>query len=371
MSIEMADEQRSVLITEHLEKSTLRQKTGYASDWIECQLSHIDDMCHNDTQHATNSALGRIIYGSASERPRIEEGVPTLYLKMYNEAYAGFTETWFSTCGEVISGSINNLVYAYNDEFLFCSGFIQASGQYAEATFSAYNDAFKLINELNFPKIFRMWNFIPGINSNNQAGLEVYRDFCCGRAEAFELSYAANWGMPAATGIGTLGNDICFYFVACRESSMTHIENSRQMPAYQYPLRYGPKSPSFARATNLSAKKPDFPCSTFFVSGTASILDHETVHAGDIDKQCEITLSNIAYLLSAENLNAQGIFNNYTLHDIDQIKVYYRHAKDLSAIARICQKEFHPDASIHYMQVDICRSDLLVEIEGIVVNRNQ
>ncbi|HDG9776555.1 TPA: hypothetical protein PGG59_004990 [Raoultella planticola] len=177
------------------------------------------------------------------------------FLKMYDEVYNGFTETWMSNFGKVVPGSTNNLIFSYNDEFLLCAGYIPASEQYAESTFNSYNVAFSLINNLNFPKIFRMWNFIPGINSENNAGLEVYRDFCYGRAKAFEQSYAAEWGMPAATGIGTLGHEICFYFIACRNSEINYIENSRQVPAYQYPQKYGPKSPSFARATNLTEKK--------------------------------------------------------------------------------------------------------------------
>ncbi len=57
--------------------------------------------------------------------------------------------------------------------------------------------------------------------------------------------------MPAATGIGTSGEGVGFYFLTCRdgERAVKHVENS---PAYRYPLQYGPKSPSFARGTLLS-----------------------------------------------------------------------------------------------------------------------
>lgn len=110
--------------------------------------------------------------------------------------------------------------------------------------------------------------------------------------------------------------------------------------------------------------------SSLFVSGTASILGHETVYEGNVEKQCEVALSNISYLISDENLHLQKISTyNYTIHDLDQVKIYYRHAKDLSVITRICQTALHPDASVHYIQVDICRSDLLVEIEGIVAKK--
>ncbi|KXU91478.1 hypothetical protein CR51_31940 [Caballeronia megalochromosomata] len=308
-----------------------------------------------------DDVLARIVFGDASGRPSIENGVPTLRLAMCDDAHEGFAEIWTSA-GPIHSASINGLVFAHNDEFLFCAGFIPASDRYTEATRQAYGDAFALVGALNFPKIFRMWNFIGHINGENREGLEVYRDFCRGRAVAFEQDYAHASGMPAATGIGTSGDGVGFYFLACRDSAVRHIENARQTPAYEYPQRYGPKSPSFARGTQLR--------DTLFVSGTASILGHETVHEGDLDKQWSVATDNIAYLIGVENLQAQGARGGHTLRDLDQIKVYYRHSADLPRVMKLAQTAFHPDASIRYLKADICRADLLVEIEGIVSHRH-
>ncbi|WP_250517337.1 FkbO/Hyg5 family chorismatase [Caballeronia sp. INDeC2] len=309
-----------------------------------------------------DDALARIVFGDASGRPCIENGVPTLRLDMRVSARDGFAEIWTSA-GPIRSGSINDLVFAHNDEFLFCAGFIPPSDRYTGATRQAYGDAFALVRELKFPKIFRMWNFIAHINGANREGLEVYRDFCRGRAIAFERDYAHASGMPAATGIGTWGDGVGFYFLACRESAVRHIENSRQTPAYEYPQRYGPKPPSFARGTQLR--------DTLFVSGTASILGHETVHEGDLQKQCSVAIGNIAHLIGAENLEKPGLRGGYTLRDLDKIKVYYRHSADLPRVMKLAQAAFHPDASIRYLNVQICRADLLVEIEGIASHRHR
>ncbi|MFM0325662.1 FkbO/Hyg5 family chorismatase [Caballeronia glebae] len=313
-----------------------------------------DATCEDDV-------LARIVFGATSGPPCIENGVPTLHLAMYDDARDGFAEIW--TCaGPIRSGRFNDLVFAHDDEFLFCAGFIPSSGQYTEATRKAYGDAFALVGELNFPKIFRMWNFIPHINGANREGLEVYRDFCRGRAIAFERDYADASGMPAATGIGTWGEGVGFYFLACRANSPRHIENSRQTPAYAYPQRYGPKPPSFARGTLLR--------DALFVSGTASILGHETVHEGDLDEQWRVAIGNIAHLIGAENLEAQKVGGGCTLRDLDWIKVYYRHSTDLPRVMKLAQDAFHPNASIRYLRVDICRADLLVEIEGIASYRH-
>jgi chorismate lyase / 3-hydroxybenzoate synthase len=305
--------------------------------------------------HDDVPTLGRIIFGTTSGRPSIENGVPTLRMQMSER----FIECW-ETSGLIHTGSFHDLVYAHNDEFLFCAGFIPASDHYTDATRTAYSHAFALLRELNFPKLFRMWNFIPQINGANHEGLEVYRDFCRGRALAFEHDDATRFGMPAATGIGTWGDGVAFYFLACRESEIGHIENTRQTPAYDYPRRYGPKSPSFARATVLRGTNH-----TMFVSGTASILGHETVHIGNLDAQFEVTLSNIAHLISRENLRAQSEKGGFTLADLDQIKVYYRHADDLPRVMQLSREAFDEHTSIRYLNVDICRDDLLVEIEGI------
>jgi chorismate lyase / 3-hydroxybenzoate synthase len=311
---------------------------------IASRFVHIDEACEG-------GVLARIVFGESSGRPCLDDGVPTLRLRMAGHVRDGFAEIWRSDA-PVQSGAFNDLVFAHDGEFLFCAGFIASSDRYTEATRKAYGDAFALVRELNFPKIFRMWNFIPDINDENAEGLEVYRDFCRGRAIAFEEDYAGASGMPAATGIGTWGDGVGFYFLACRESAIRHVENARQTPAYEYPQRYGPKAPSFARGTQLR--------DTLFVSGTASILGHETVHAGDLHKQWDVAVANIAHLIGTQH---------YALRDLDQIKVYYRRATDLPAVMTLAARAFHADANIRYLKVDVCRADLLVEIEGIATRR--
>jgi chorismate lyase / 3-hydroxybenzoate synthase len=298
-----------------------------------------------DTPTAADNVLGRIIFGAQSGHPSVDDGVPTLRLRMSGDS---FIEQW-TGAGKREHGSFNGLVYAHDDDYLFCAGFIPASGHYTQATQRTYADAFALIERLGFQKLFRMWNFIPDINASNAEGLEVYRDFCRGRAMAFEQAGAVS--MPAATGIGTTGEGVGFCFLACRERSVQHVENARQVPAYDYPAQYGPKSPSFARATQVSGQRE-----TLYVSGTASIIGHETVHAGDLPKQWDVAIGNVSHLLDKRG---------FTLASLDQIKVYYRHADDLPRVMELARATFDAKASVRYLNVDICRSDLLVELEGI------
>lgn len=212
----------------------------------------IEKVSSNSNIQISEHVLGRVNYGSAYMGPvQDNTGSPYLSLQMMKNREGGFTEIW--TAGSIEASCSGNLLYAYDDEYLFCTAEIPASDHCRSEAREAYLKAFELIEQLGYPQIFRMWNFIPHINENNPDGLEVYRDFCAGRAEAFErYSKYEHLSMPAATGIGTQGGNITFYFLACKSGLSIHLENPRQIPAYRYPQKYGPRSPSFARATNWS-----------------------------------------------------------------------------------------------------------------------
>ncbi|MEU8268343.1 hypothetical protein AB0B89_14375 [Sphaerisporangium sp. NPDC049002] len=228
--------------------------------------------------------------------------------------------------------------------------------------------ALELLGLLGYPSVVRVWNMVDRINVVDDQGQDVYGRFCRGRASAFERHEVSGTLIPAATCVGNHGGGIAFYFLACRSASVTNIENPRQIPAYQYPRRYGIKAPSFARATYLSTGRADRP-DHLFVSGTAGIIGHETVHRGDVERQCATTLENIAALVSGENLARYGIGADLTLHDLHTVKVYVKHDADVDLVRRMCSSAFARHADVAYTNVDICRDDLLVEIEGVASPR--
>jgi chorismatase len=211
-----------------------------------------------------------------------------------------------------------------------------------------------------------MWNFIDGINADNADRLEVYRDFCLGRAAAFDQLGVLAGQLPAATGIGSRGGGIAFYLVATRTGRQVNIENGRQVPAYHYPRLHGPRSPSFARATYLLPEGAEESTGRIYVSGTASIVGHLTMHAGDITRQCQETLANITHLVSADNLAAHGVHRGHTLTDLRDIKIYVRHHEHIETVREICTGAFDAAAEIFFLNADICRADLLVEIEAVI-----
>jgi enamine deaminase RidA (YjgF/YER057c/UK114 family) len=135
------------------------------------------------------------------------------------------------------------------------------------------------------------------------------------------------------------------------------IENPRQTSAYHYPPKFGSHSPTFSRACLLR----DSAGTNLFVSGTASIVGHETIHHGDVTAQTRESLLNIDALLDEANRVIGS--DRYALDGL-KFKVYVRRPADLPAIAHTLSAMVRAADPIVYLQADVCREDLLVEIEA-------
>ena len=139
------------------------------------------------------------------------------------------------------------------------------------------------------------------------------------------------------------------------------LENPLQTSAFSYPKVYSEKSPKFSRAMALRAGDHV----TTWVSGTASIVDSETVHTGDVRKQAEQTLTNIEKLIAADNFARSGWADaGATLADLAKVRVYVKHAEDYAVCREVCEERLGRIPAI-YAQADVCRPDLLIEIEGV------
>lgn len=209
--------------------------------------------------------------------------------------------------------------------------------------------------------LFRIWNYVPRINALTD-GFENYRAFCMGRSLAFEQKFGGSFQsiLPAASAVGSHGEHLDVIFVA-GESAPVHFENPAQIPAYLYPIQHGPRAPSFARATVAR----DGSRTLTFISGTAAIRGHETVAPGSLDEQLDCTLDNLRLISSAaglgENLAADGAMQRF-------FKIYLRHATDFAAAkARLERSLIQPRDTVIYLQTDICREALNVEIEVTLV----
>nr|AAC68817.1 FK506 oxidase [Streptomyces sp. MA6548] len=307
------------------------------------------------------TVLGVIEHGTGHTGASLVDGVPHTALHTTTRDEEAFAEVWHAQ-PPVESGTDDGIAWARTDEYLFGVGRVPESGRYADAVSALYTRISGLTRSLGHPLLARTWNYVSGINSANADGLEVYRDFCVGRAQALDEGGIDPASMPAATGIGTHGGGIACAFIAARGGVRVNIENPAVLTAHHYPAAYGPRSPVFARATWLGP--PDR--GRLFVSATAGILGHETTHHGDVTGQCEVALDNIARVVGAENLRRHGIRRGHLLADVDHLKVYVRRREDLAAVRRVCAARLSSTATVAVLHTDIARGDLLVEIEGVV-----
>jgi chorismatase len=173
--------------------------------------------------------------------------------------------------------------------------------------------------------------------------------------------------MPAATGIGGQDGYTTVHLLATR-SPVVRIENPLQVPAFEYPPRYGVQPPSFARAAWVRTGDRS---GDLFVSGTASIRGHLTVHPGDVERQTRATLDTVAELVSGANLRAHGVDADVALRDLDAVTVYVKHPDDVPAVRRICTAALGPGSRVVHTVADVCRDDLLVEIEAFTAVRSR
>lgn len=203
-------------------------------------------------------------------------------------------------------------------------------------------------------RLYRIWNFVPRINEE-QADLENYRAFNIGRWQAFEESnYLSQDGNlhPAASAVGVRSDCLSVCFIGGTES-VEYFENPCQIPAWQYPDEYGPKSPCFVRGTVVGGD-------TAYLSGTASIVGHRSQSVSDLEGQFRTTMENVDLMLEKMGTNRH--------HPMSRFRIYVRNPEDFPRLAQWWQREVPAEVAerTSFLQSDICRSELLLEIEAIV-----
>jgi chorismate lyase/3-hydroxybenzoate synthase len=204
----------------------------------------------------------------------------------------------------------------------------------------------------------RFWNHIPAIRRCDEPGLDRYMVFNAGRYAAcsdwFGSPDAFERLLPTASAVGHDGHDLVVHALAGDEGGVA-VENPRQVPSYRYSRRFGPRPPCFARAT--SVRRHDGRRATILVGGTASIRGEDSAHAGDLRAQTLETFENLTALV--RSAGARG------LSDFESLRVYYVHPADHDAIRRLVADAFPGLTDVEYVRADLCRPELLVEIEGV------
>lgn len=206
-----------------------------------------------------------------------------------------------------------------------------------------------------YPHLLRTWNYLDGITSGD-GDAERYRRFCVGRARGMGAVDAAT--LPAATAIGRVdgARRLQVYWLSAR-SPGTPLENPRQLSAYRYPRQYGPQPPSFARAM-----LPASPAMPLLLSGTASVVGHESRHADSVAAQIDETLLNFDHLLAAAHTRRPGLPAHFGPHT--RLKVYVRDREQLAEVAALLDVRLGPSVPRLVLHAAVCRRELRIEIDG-------
>lgn len=304
-----------------------------------------------------STLLGALVYGNAP-RPHAPDVVCNVPAPLLTRGAAQL-DAWCSV-GPFVEGSSGSVHCRHNGSWLFgVLDLPEAPGAGLEAiSHSAYRQLFAVLRETGFTDIQRLWNYLPHINAE-AAGMERYRQFNVGRQRAFtEDGRDVLGGLPAACALGTRDDHLRIRVLAGRRPALP-VENPRQVSAFRYPADYGPKAPSFSRAALVDAGGGQV---ALLISGTASIVDHASVHPGDVAAQTRETLVNLQAVIDAAQ---QRTTARYTLAGLE-CTVYVRHVADAPAVrAGLTEAVGEARAAqAIFLQADVCRSELLVEIEA-------
>lgn len=301
--------------------------------------------------------LAQIHYGDVASTV----SVPSAHVPMSVPDQGAALEVWTSDL-PVHYGHAGNIRFARNDAVLVGvarDAVAVSSERFEDSVYDIYTGIFRLIKEQGYANLLRLSNHFPDINGVT-AELENYQRFCRGRARAFQACYGESVAhVPSASAVGTRTGELVVYFIASREPGK-HRENPRQVSAYHYPPQYGPRSPSFARATLTRWNETE----ALLISGTASIVGYETAHPGDLPAQLEETLRNIEALIESTSRDENTCFTG--VQDITHLKIYLRDAAYYPTVRARLEKWLSPGAQVLYLRGDICRRDLLLEIEALV-----
>lgn len=270
---------------------------------------------------------------------------------------AAWAELWFAT-GPVHTGQWSDTAatvpctvrYSHDGHYLFAvveldereHGGILLTAEHAYAAMRRFQQ------QSRFAHLLRMWNYMDAINEGT-GDLERYRQFCVGRGRGLG---EASQSYPSATAIGRQRPDhIVQVFWLAGHVPGQSLENPRQVSAYHYPRVHGPVSPTFARA--LIA-----PDQTLLISGTASIVGHVSQHHDDAMAQLEETVRNLGSF-------APHVSRQRTAGSKDLLKVYVRDPELTPRVAARL-RQLYPTSDIIFVAADICRRELLLEIEAVL-----
>jgi len=210
--------------------------------------------------------------------------------------------------------------------------------------------------------IKRQWNYIEAI-TECPFEEQNYQLFNNQRSDFFKKDQW-NLGYPSATGIGSqYGGLLIDSFAVKGDVKEVTINNPLQIKAHEYSKEvlvgeHRKKTPKFERAKFMH----DQDSGMLYISGTAAIRGEESVANKGIVEQTKITLENVQKLMNNPEIIRFKKENNIQETCLSA-RAYLKNKDDISQAQELCT-DFFGDQII-FVQGDVCRDDLLIELEAI------
>ena len=178
-------------------------------------------------------------------------------------------------------------------------------------------------------------------------------------------------GYPAATGIGMACGGIVIDLVAFKSNDtyqVIPVKSPIQYDAHKYTeevlvagtIKKAPSSPKFERAKVVQNHSG----ALVFISGTAAIKGQDSDNISQVDKQSTNTIENINRLIGVKNLQECGVRLSGDIN-IQYLRVYVKKREMIAEVVAAVEKIIPANIKTLYLEADICRPELLVEIEGL------
>jgi len=198
----------------------------------------------------------------------------------------------------------------------------------------------------SFSEVVRTWIYLDDIDRD-------YADLNASRNAFFEREGIRR--LPASTGIGggsrPSENRCTLDLYALLNPDIAQIE-VMQTPTLNEAPEYGS---AFSRGMRMALPDQTY----LFISGTASVDEAgATVHLGDRKAQIERMLLNIDELLRPHGASWA---------DLVQAVTFLKSADDLELFQQVCAERGVPAAHNTIVEADVCRPELLCEMEAIAV----
>lgn len=222
--------------------------------------------------------------------------------------------------------------------------------------------------------IVRQWNYLERITEFD-GEVQRYQAFNDSRS----LFYGqTEWGCgyPSATGIGTrLGGiqvELQAFLPGKNELQPIALDNTLQIAAHEYSQQVllgqedvclkKKTTPKFERAKLAYTSDG----SVIYISGTAAIRGELSLLDTDAQFQTQVTLENIEHLISKQTQTEAGVKEACEMQ-IECFRVYVKNPDDTESCKAVISQRY-PQVPAIYVEADICRDELLVEIEGVALS---